>query len=109
MRGKTFTLTAILALGAATSAAAQRAPSLEVGGFASWTKFDESLQFKDRVGGGACWGSSSPRTWPWRVMPPTLRPTSVVSGGFLRLPWKTSRPQCGAVLPQSLGDWRHVS
>jgi outer membrane protein OmpA-like peptidoglycan-associated protein len=55
MTGKGLILGAILAVGA-TQAAAQRAPSLEFEGFGSWTKFDESLGFKDRFGGGGLVG-----------------------------------------------------
>jgi outer membrane protein OmpA-like peptidoglycan-associated protein len=55
MTGKGLILGAILAV-VATQAAAQRAPSLELEGFGSWTKFDESLGFKDRFGGGGLVG-----------------------------------------------------
>jgi outer membrane protein OmpA-like peptidoglycan-associated protein len=51
-----FTLVALLAVAATTPAAAQRAGSFEVDGFATWTKFDESLQFKDRFGAGGLLG-----------------------------------------------------
>jgi outer membrane protein OmpA-like peptidoglycan-associated protein len=51
-----FTLAALLAVVAAAPAAAQRAPSVELDGFATWTKFDESLRFKDRFGAGGLVG-----------------------------------------------------
>jgi outer membrane protein OmpA-like peptidoglycan-associated protein len=56
MSGKDFTLAVLLAVAAAAPAAAQRAASLELDGFGTWTKFDESLQFKDRFGGGGLLG-----------------------------------------------------
>jgi outer membrane protein OmpA-like peptidoglycan-associated protein len=51
-----FTLAALLAVAAAAPAGAQRAPSVELDGFATWTKFDESLRFKDRFGVGGLVG-----------------------------------------------------
>jgi outer membrane protein OmpA-like peptidoglycan-associated protein len=51
-----FTLAALLAVACAAPAAAQRAPSVELAGFATWTKFDESLRFKDRFGVGGLVG-----------------------------------------------------
>jgi outer membrane protein OmpA-like peptidoglycan-associated protein len=51
-----FTLAALVAVAAATPAAAQRAGSFELDGFGTWTKFDESLQFKDRFGAGGLLG-----------------------------------------------------
>jgi outer membrane protein OmpA-like peptidoglycan-associated protein/opacity protein-like surface antigen len=56
MSGKDFTLAALLLVAAAAPAAAQRAASFELYGFATWTKFDESLQFKDRFGAGGLVG-----------------------------------------------------
>jgi outer membrane protein OmpA-like peptidoglycan-associated protein len=56
MRAKDFTLAALLAVTAAAPAAAQRAGSIELDGFGSWTKFDGSLRFKDRFGAGGLLG-----------------------------------------------------
>jgi outer membrane protein OmpA-like peptidoglycan-associated protein len=56
MTGKGLIFGAILTVLGATPAAAQRAPGLELEGFGSWTKFDESLRFKDRFGGGGLVG-----------------------------------------------------
>jgi outer membrane protein OmpA-like peptidoglycan-associated protein len=56
MSGKNFILAALLAVVAATPAAAQRPGSFELDGFGTWTKFDESLQFKDRFGAGGLLG-----------------------------------------------------
>jgi outer membrane protein OmpA-like peptidoglycan-associated protein len=56
MSGKDLTLAALLAVAAAAPAAAQRAASFELDGFGTWTKFDESLQFKDRFGAGGLLG-----------------------------------------------------
>src|SRR6266508_2759099 len=56
MIGKDFTIAALLAIAAVAPAAAQRAASFELDGFGTWTKFDESLQFKDRFGAGGLVG-----------------------------------------------------
>jgi outer membrane protein OmpA-like peptidoglycan-associated protein len=56
MIGKDFTLAVLLAIAVAAPAAAQRAASFELDGFGTWTKFDESLQFKDRFGAGGLVG-----------------------------------------------------
>jgi outer membrane protein OmpA-like peptidoglycan-associated protein len=56
MSGKHFILAALLAVATAAPAAAQRAASFELDGFATWTKFDNSLQFKDRFGAGGLLG-----------------------------------------------------
>jgi outer membrane protein OmpA-like peptidoglycan-associated protein len=56
MIGKNFGLAAILAVAAAMPAAAQRPGSFELYGFGTWTKFDESLVFKDRFGAGGLLG-----------------------------------------------------
>jgi outer membrane protein OmpA-like peptidoglycan-associated protein len=56
MSGKDFTLAVLLAVTAAAPAAAQRAASFELDGFGTWTKFDKSLQFKDRFGAGGLLG-----------------------------------------------------
>jgi outer membrane protein OmpA-like peptidoglycan-associated protein len=56
MSGKDVILAGLLAIAAAAPAAAQRAASFELDGFGTWTKFDESLQFKDRFGAGGLLG-----------------------------------------------------
>jgi outer membrane protein OmpA-like peptidoglycan-associated protein len=56
MSGKGFILAALLAVIATAPAAAQRAASFELDGFGTWTKFDESLHFKDRFGAGGLLG-----------------------------------------------------
>lgn len=56
MSVKNFIVAALLAVVAATPAAAQRPGSFELDGFGTWTKFDESLQFKDRFGAGGLLG-----------------------------------------------------
>lgn len=50
------TIVAVAIAAVATPATAQRAGSLEVAGFASWTRFDGSLDFDNRVGGGGLLG-----------------------------------------------------
>jgi outer membrane protein OmpA-like peptidoglycan-associated protein len=56
MSGKDFTLAVLLAVAVAAPAAAQRAGSIELDGFGTWTKFDNSLRFKDRFGAGGLLG-----------------------------------------------------
>jgi outer membrane protein OmpA-like peptidoglycan-associated protein/opacity protein-like surface antigen len=56
MSRKDLILAALLAVAAAAPAAAQRAASVELDGFGTWTKFDKSLQFKDRFGAGGLLG-----------------------------------------------------
>jgi len=56
MSGKDVILAGLLAIAAAAPAAAQRAASFELDGFGTWTKFDESLGFKDRFGAGGLLG-----------------------------------------------------
>jgi len=51
MKQRGLTLVAVLIV-AATPVAAQRAGSLELDGFGTWTKFDTTLQFKGRFGAG---------------------------------------------------------
>jgi outer membrane protein OmpA-like peptidoglycan-associated protein/opacity protein-like surface antigen len=56
MRRKSVGLAAILILAAAAPAVGQRPASFELYGFGTWTKFDESLVFKDRFGAGGLLG-----------------------------------------------------
>jgi outer membrane protein OmpA-like peptidoglycan-associated protein len=56
MSSKTIGVVATLALFGMAPLAAQRPASFELYGFGSWTKFDESLVFKDRFGAGGMLG-----------------------------------------------------
>jgi outer membrane protein OmpA-like peptidoglycan-associated protein len=56
MSAKSFILAGLLAVAAAAPAAAQRPGSFELDGFGTWTKFDNSLGFKDRFGAGGLLG-----------------------------------------------------
>jgi outer membrane protein OmpA-like peptidoglycan-associated protein len=51
-RGKLITLVAFLCLAGSRPVAAQRPGSVEIDGFGTWTRFDNSLDFKNRVGAG---------------------------------------------------------